>query len=366
LLARTRRRSVRIISRTFKTSNQDSKRHDRQLSSNNYTIMGRRYSLSGYLNAVLQRSSPTLLVEGPSDKDVVHRISIELKPKPTRYVIVDHTALVEDEQLRGMGAKAKVLAIFAFAEAAQDTQPKLAKQLGYLTDREWDGVPLTPNTLIMEWEPPKQEANRFTTIGHSIENYHFDCECILRYMRFAFAEQLGATALEDQIRQAYAAAVALAGAYSFEAQSHGALSRLKDLIEPEHIEYRDSVFYLTAAFDAAAQARELPAPGVFREAVNTAVGGPWRELARATHAKWLLHGHIGADALWACVARLGHVAGLGDHITMQVARGNKAERRRYWQEWLATSRPEHRAPLDTAIQWLHADSEPATVTGIAD
>lgn len=314
--------------------------------------MGKCYSLSGYLNAVVRRSTPTLLVEGPSDKGTLHRLAIELISTRPGQVTIDHSALVEDQTLTGLGAKQKVLSICTAAEALLDAHPKLAHQLGCLTDREWDGLQMSPASLINEWRAPEQQPNRFVTQGHSIENYHFDCECIIRYLRFAAAEQYSEH-LETQIQQGYALAVALAGAVSFEAQSQGMLNRLRDLIGPEHIEFHDDGFHLAESFESAAQARELAGPNVFRERVNASAKGAWRELGAASHGRWLLHGHVGSDVLWACVGHMCHLCGLPSEIVRQVARGNKSERRRWWQDWLATRSPDHRIPLDSVIGWLH-------------
>ena len=65
--------------------------------------MGRMYSVNGYINATLRRSSKTLLVEGISDKLAIHRIAAELYPFSKESVTVDHAGMLEDIVLSGMG-----------------------------------------------------------------------------------------------------------------------------------------------------------------------------------------------------------------------------------------------------------------------
>ena len=293
------------------------------------------------------------MVEGPCDKGAIHRIVIEQLRGRQTQVVIDHVALVEDQQLSGLGAKQKVLAICAAADIYAQTHPKISKQLGTLTDREWDGLTLDPVALNEQWSPPTQGANRFVTIGHSIENYHFDQQCMLGYLRFAFAEHYS-DALESRISEAFPAAVALAGAVSFAAQASGCLSRLGGLIGPEHIEQRDSTLYLAPSFEQAAQVREVANPDLFLQQINTAVDVHWDGLAGVTHARWLLHGHVGSEVLWACVGFLARVGGVSMDVTQQIARGNKNERRRWWQDWLSQRTAEDRAPLDLAVSWLHS------------
>lgn len=317
--------------------------------------MGKSYSVNGYLNAVVRRTVATFLVEGPSDRGVICRLLSDQTASAHRQIVVDHAALISDGEASGLGAKAKVLAVSSAAASLADRFPKLAQQLGTLVDREWDGLTLEPAKLVTEWQAPTQGHARFVTLGHSIENYNFDRDCILRYLRFGFAEYFSA-ALEEIITVHYDACLALAGALSFIAQSDGTLSRLGGLLEHQHIERQGTALVLAHGFDAAAAVREISQPEAFRQRVNAATEG-WQELIKTQHARWVLHGHIGAETIWACVGHLALASGLPVEIARQITRGNKNERRRFWNEWIATAGTvESRAPLDQAIKWLSGNS----------
>lgn len=325
--------------------------------------MGKSYSLGGYLNAVTKRSARTLLVEGPSDKSAVHRVAAEQIPKLAHEFSVDHAALIDDTDLAGLGAKAKVLRVRVAADALLHQHPKLSN-LACLTDREWDGIVLDAAALNGGWAPPVQLANHFITIGHSIENYHFDCECVLRYLKFAFAEHVNHAVLES-VTGGFRSAVALAGAVSFEVQAASCITRFGGLVNLEQVELRNARLYLGPPFVDAARARELPDPDLFMQKVNEAVDTQWTTLAAAPHARWLLHGHIGSDVLWACVGLLALRAGVPAPIAQQISRGCQNERRRFWFDWLATEGGERRVPLDNATMWLQSGvAEPAEIAAI--
>jgi hypothetical protein len=75
--------------------------------------VGRTYSVNGYINAVLQRTSSTLLVEGTTDKEAMHHLVAERTPASSRQCNIDHSAIFNDISLSGQGAKAKVLKVTA-------------------------------------------------------------------------------------------------------------------------------------------------------------------------------------------------------------------------------------------------------------
>lgn len=314
--------------------------------------MGRTYSLNGYLNAVLQRSTPTLLVEGITDKATMHRLVAERPQNVRRLYSIDHSGLFEDETLRGLGAREKVQRVQAEALRLSPQFGKLTKSLAYLLDREWDGLAVDPTELVEGWGPPAQLNSSFITLGHSIENYHFDVDCFTDYLKFGFFENFSAE-LERKVRQSFQGAIALAGALSCAARDDRCISRLSGLLSPRYIELRgDERFYLLPSLAEQIQSRCNFDALVFISNVNQAVDSHWTALSANPNSRWVLHGHLGSEALWACIGMTAIHSGVTPDIGEQIAKGFQQERRRCWLTWLSKAEANVRYPLDLAVDWL--------------
>lgn len=314
--------------------------------------MGRAYSINGYLNAVLQRSSPTLLVEGVTDKAALHRLVAERPSPGKRQFFIDHSALFEDSLLRGQGAKSKVLHVQNEAFKLAPKLAKLSTSLAYLTDREWDGLPVDPIALVDAWKEPLQGVASFVTIGHSMENYHFHADCFVEYLRFGFAQHFSPE-LESKVRNFFPSAIALAGAVSCAARDDQCINRLSGLLGSTHVEVSASGrFYLASDAIAPIHTRCGINAANFVANVNGAVDSHWAELSGNPNSRWVLHGHVGSEVLWACIGLAATKASVPLDIGEQIARGFQLERRRCWLTWLARVTPAHRIPLDNAVNWL--------------
>ncbi len=318
--------------------------------------MGRQYSLNGYLNAVCLRSCPTLLVEGATDKEAVNRLLAERDVSDRRQCCVDDASLLEDTQVKGCGAKQKVLSVRREALTLSAKAAKLSTALGFLVDREWDGLPDNAVEQVHKWQEPTQSESSFVTIGHSIENYLFQVDCVIDYLRFAFSEHLS-VGLENEVRTRFNCAIALAGAVSCEARARHCLSRLNGFWGPRHIRLSSSG-RLYLADDAASEieSRCQIDAATFVAAINAGVDSHWAALSENPNSKWVLHGHVGAEVLWACIGRLSADAGVPKGASDGIASGFKVERRRCWFTWLARTSPELRLPLDHAVDWLLSTS----------
>jgi hypothetical protein len=314
--------------------------------------VGRTYSVNGYINAVLQRTSPTLLVEGVTDKSAMHRLVAERTLPAGHQFSIDHPAIFEDAALHGKGAKAKVLHVTSEVNRLTQRFAKLSSVFAHLVDREWDGLAQDPKSAVEGWTQPQQSANTFVTIGHSIENYHFHPDCFVDYLRFGFAEHFS-TEVEDSVRRLFANSVALAGAVSCEARDSQCLTRLSGLIGSTHVELTPAgTFYLASNLVAPLAARCGFDGAVFVAQVNAAVDSHWAELSRHPSSRWVLHGHVGSEVIWACVGLAAISAGVPAVVGEQIARGFQDERRRCWLTWLSRVSPELRTPLDQAVSWL--------------
>lgn len=314
--------------------------------------MGRTYSVNGYINAVRQRSSPTMLVEGPTDKAAMHRLVIERPLSSELHFSIDHSAIFEDASLKGQGAKAKVLHVASEVNRLTQKFTKLSSIFAHLVDREWDGLSSDPKQAVETWTEPQQAGTSFVTIGHSIENYHFHADCFIDYLKFGFAEHFSSE-VDALVRRLFANAIALAGAVSCQARDSLCISKLSGLIGLTDIELTpDGTFYLADALVARLKARGIIDATAFVAGVNSAVDSHWVELSKNQNSRWILHGHIGSEVMWACVGRSTISAGVSAEIGEQIARGFQHERRRCWLAWLTKVNPEFRTPLDRAVNWL--------------
>jgi hypothetical protein len=316
--------------------------------------VGRTYSVNGYINAVLQRTSPTLLVEGVTDKGAMHRLVAERMLPAGHQFSIDHSAIFDDAALHGQGAKAKVLHVTSEVNRLTQRFAKLSSVFAHLVDREWDGLAPDPTAAVKDWTQPQQAPNAFVTIGHSIENYHFHPDCFVDYLRFGFAEHFSAE-VEDSVRRLFGNAVALAGAVSCEARDSQCLSRISGLVGSTHVELTPSgTFYLANNVVAPLAARCSFDATAFVANVNAAVDSHWAELSEHQNSRWVLHGHVGSEVIWACVGLAAISAGVAADVGEQIARGFQHERRRCWLTWLSRVSPELRTPLDQAVSWLVA------------
>jgi hypothetical protein len=291
--------------------------------------MGRSYSINGYVNAILQRSSSTLLVEGSTDKGAMYRIVAE--KAPDSHIVVDEATLIEEY---GTGAKEKIVRVRNRVQALAVRFPALKEKLVTLIDREWDGLPSSAEQLVDQWFPPTQEEMNFTTVGHSIENYYFCLDYVVEYLRYAYAEHY-TSALRDELFRTFPAIIALAGATSFEASSAAIISRFDGLFRIEHIEYRDECFFISNSFCIAAGRRGIANADRFVDEVNRSIDQVWSKLGQAAHAKWLPHGHVGTDIVWSCVGDVSKRFGLPSAVCERIANGDKKERLRHCHDWLS-------------------------------
>jgi hypothetical protein len=189
--------------------------------------MGRTYSLNGFLNATLRRSSKTVLVEGPSDKHALHRIELEKFPSNAGSSAIDHAGMLDDPLVSGLGNKAKVLAVQAHAVNLAATTPKISNVLATLVDREWDGITFLNCVPNPTWSPPTQSNNNFVTTGHSLENYHFDSECVIDFLKYTFPEHTS-TQLIARINGHFSAVLVFATMFSLHARNSGCIGRCAD------------------------------------------------------------------------------------------------------------------------------------------
>lgn len=305
-------------------------------------MKGSRYSLLGYINAVLRRSSKTIIVEGVADQTLLKRLLIERGDTSKVSPFIDVSDIVDDDALSGLGARVRVLSIKQTSKGYRDA----TERLGTLTDREWDGL-LDDAHQIQLFTPPNQGSNDFVTFGHSIENYAFDLECVISFVRFQFAEYY-TQQLEQSIREMYPAAITFAAVYSVEMSRRSLVGKANSILTPELLEVRDGAFALSSTADAVMASRTIAEGGDIITSVNSAV----KQLAYNHNLAWFVHGHLGENALWAAIGKIAAGLGLIRGTVLAIASPTSRERDRFWRTWLATTGTAERTPLDQAVGWV--------------
>lgn len=314
--------------------------------------MGKAYSISGYLNAALRRSGRTILVEGPSDKHALHKIELEHFPTKAGASTIDHPGMLEDPQLASMGNRAKVLAIQAQISTLTVSIPKISDVLATLIDREWDGLTFVSCVPTPSWSAPSQSPGNFITVGHSIENYHFDADCAIEYLKFTFPEYLTITVLAT-VKDYFPGILALATALSLKVRDETCISKCSGLLNPTDIILQGDRIYLDQGFGGACASRHIPCAATIVADVNAAVDEGWTSIAESEFARWLPHGHIGDEVLWCAIAKIALIGGVPVSVANDIAHGFKKERERFKAQWLSKRSASTIEPLHCAIEWLH-------------
>ncbi len=301
-----------------------------------------RYSLNGYINAVARRSSKTIMVEGTTDRDLLSRLIAERAVSSKFPPSIDIPDIIDDTEFSGFGARDKVIAVRNIASSSNSAQPKF----GTLVDREWEG--LIDDTHCRHIPPAHidQGPQHFVTVGHSAENYHFNVDCLIAYLRFRLPHYSTPT-LESVIRENFPHIIAFASAYSIEAAKRGIMSRAATLLNHNNVIYNSGGFRLGEAFKADFIERHLTDAEGFIESVAALT----IDIDRTCNLEWCIHGHLGENAIWAATAVTAANCGLPNYEVSIIAQPTNQERRRFWHDWIAKGQPETRVPLDEVVAW---------------
>lgn len=313
--------------------------------------MGRAYSVNGFINAALRRNGKTLLVEGSSDKRVMHRFCIE--KNGNNEFVIDEASLISCADQGIYGNKEKVIKTKEVAESLSRINPKLKDTLAFLVDREWDEMPPGEDRLAQEWRPPTQEMPGFTTLGHSIENYGFRSDHIVEYLKMKFCETLKPGVL-NLISDEFGSIITMASCLSLSLQESALFSRSCGLISRGHLELEPRKLVLNHRFSDALISRAVD-ESIARAVVdrtNHLVENYSEKLSPNPNSKWLPHGHIGDDIVWEGVAAYAFASGTEAEICERIFSEGKAERQRFMMNLLSKSHHQDIIPLPELTEWL--------------
>lgn len=316
--------------------------------------MGSQYSVNGFLNAALRRTGKTLLVEGPTDKQLIHRIIIEANSDKASSSSVDHAGIFNDQSLQGMGNKLKVCRIKSEAILLASHFPRILEVLATLTDREWDEISLSQRITQIAWSPPLQNDREFTTFGHSIENYSFHHEYVTEFIKYYWPE-LVSPALISEIEDCFYSMLIFAATLSLEISHLSCIGKFGGAMRPGYIDILNNRFYLAPSFVSRCSERQIPFPAPRVPEFNASLDTEYNSIERLEFIKWLPHGHIGDEILWSAVARICLNSGFPEDKVQEVAFGNKKEKMLFSANWLSKQNPQFRPPLDEIVTWLESD-----------
>lgn len=321
--------------------------------------MGKSYSVNGYINAVLRRSEKTLLVEGVTDVCVLGRILAETPFEKGLAPKIDTASIFADPAIADLGNKERIVFLRNKMSPLTIQFPKLKALFATLTDREWDGLSFNGIKLEGGWSPPQQNENNFTTIGHSIENYCFGLDSVVDYLKHSFPMEMTSNFVR-LLQSRFLAILAFGACYSLVAKDLGCIKRSVGLLKLGHIDFNQGCFLLNDSFELALGSRNFAKSKDFQVGCNTATREFWSHNSSDTPAAWLLHGHLGLEAIWTCVGYLAKQEGFSDETIEQIVSGRQAERERFMHSWITNHLPpERRTPLDEAVEWMLAPLVPS-------
>lgn len=308
-----------------------------------------KHSLSAYRIVLRMRTARTLLVEGDTDKTVIQRLLLE-QPAEERPIssrpVIDTPTLLSDEALSGLGHKDQVKLI---AEScASDASRFMA-----LIDREWEDF----NSNSMELTVHDHEYRAMTTtlvktFGHSIENYFFDSSIFTSLLCRQFPGDMN-NGIRRLIRELFPKACELALIYSLTAKDMQLISRLTGLISRRHIELEENRFTINEIFfrDLQGRSAEIEQVASFSTRLNDIQTKVTNRSPDSTTTKWANHGHLGGEAIWACIAKVLERSGVSNDICDQVERGMRNDKLKHGADIIAAG-PHERRPLEWLARWL--------------
>lgn len=303
------------------------------------------YSIGGYRIAIRARSSKTLVVEGRDDRIVMQRVFLEaISGSPVGNLVrVDSSDIVKDPVLSEMGARDRVVKI---VEVCRPPQGKLKG----LKDREWDFF-CTDNFVEIPGEQP--DADVFTTRGHSIENYFFDSSLCCDFLKRKYSSMIGPDVLV-RVEEDFEKILDFSLAYSVACKRLGVIDRFDRLVSPSHIEF-NGAFGLAENFRSAVLSRGVTSTLVddFFEAFSNVSAQLGERTGQDWCGRWWAHGHLGEDALWACVGWIAANSGLCSRDAETICHGHRDDRLHNSAHMMAQNFNEDYSPLEQVIEWAH-------------
>ncbi|MFK3720344.1 hypothetical protein ACI2J9_12290 [Pseudomonas fulva] len=293
-------------------------------------------SVSAYLLAVKLRSKKTLLVEGATDKKVLSHFILKknfMQNASSDYCI-DDASLVEDKALGPIGAKQKILSI-----ATKLNTDKFR----CIVDREWDD--LDPTTF--QYASTEQLDNTYITKGHSIENYWFTSSSFVQFIIHTHPTLVSEDYLQE-IDRNYTAIIRFSAAYSLACRDFAILNRADNMVSYENLDWNNGQFEAKPCIDQKISDRGLPCE-LSKKVSNYLTFT--NQLDEAT-LQWICHGHLGEQAIRACLGHLAQRAGYEKSTIQSITHGFKIEKLKLDADHVTTLPEEICSPFPAVLDWI--------------
>jgi hypothetical protein len=293
-------------------------------------------SVSAYLLAVRLRTNKTLLVEGVSDKKVLSHFI--LKKNHVDNVLanycIDDASLIDDKTLGPIGAREKIKNI---------ASRRPSDNFRCLIDREWDGL----NTISLEYEAALFPGNTFVTRGHSIENYWFTPGSFINFIIHTHPANVSADYLK-KIESHYPVILQFSAAYSLACKSLSIVTRANDMLSRENIELNNATFTASACLDNKIAARGQHCN--LSDTTNSLLAQT--KQFEQDKLQWICHGHLGEQAIRACIGKLAQIEGYDAQTIESIEFGFKIEKLKLDSEHVTTLPEGGATPLNQVLSWI--------------
>ncbi|WP_024692802.1 DUF4435 domain-containing protein [Pseudomonas syringae] len=296
-------------------------------------------SVSAYRLAVRLRTNKTLLVEGVSDKKILSHFILKRNYADRNLMgcCIDDVSFVDDKSLGPIGAREKVINIAAGL---------ISDNFRCLIDREWDGF----DQVSLEYDAAVFPENMFVTRGHSIENYWFTPGSFIEFLIYTHNAVIGPDFL-NKIELYYIAILQFSAAYSLACRSLSVVSRANEMLSHESIVFDDFYFSANACLDEKIAGRGHRCE--LYETTNRLLAHT--KLFDQDKLQWICHGHLGEQAIRACIGRLAHAEGYDASTIESIEYGFKIEKLKLDSDHV-TKLPEYIAtPLNKVLKWVRSD-----------
>lgn len=295
-------------------------------------------SLSAYLLAVKLRSSKTLLVEGISDKKVLSHYLLKKNHSDsvTANYCIDDASLIDDKSFGPVGAKDKIV--------------KIAENLTLgnfrcLVDREWEGLDISN----MEYSNTLTLSNTFITKGHSIENYWFTAQSFIDFIIHTHNSDVTEKYLA-KIDNCYLSILQFAAAYSLACRDFSVIARANEMLSHENVLFDSNEFYASSCIDAKIASRGQPCE--LSTAVNSMLERT--KIFELTQVQWICHGHLGEQAIRACIGKLAQLEGYSPHVINSIEYGFKLEKLKLDSDHITLLSEQASSPLSEVLEWVRS------------
>jgi len=277
------------------------------------------HSPDGYLALLRMRGQRTLLVEGRADRDFCRRLVAELSR--TRRLGTGRILIDMADNVRGGGCPAGARERVEYVHSR-------TRGRGYafagLVDREYRRFRLHPDVVDEIGGHLVLDDSLFWTRGHSVENYLMTPGAALAFIR-VWLPRLMTASLEEEVSAVFEDVMTWTASVCISLHEHGVLGRASGAVTPAMwIEVKQrSVRFDTPQFTQVLMARGVTIETAESIRTRAEAARLAMDSARGSvESRWLAHGSVGTEFMWAGIAAIGIGLGAEPNEIEAVATGH--------------------------------------------